>query len=642
MHSLHRHLLASAAALALIGPGIAQAQAAAAASAPAPAYSPHLGRIWPNRVYWGDEHVHTSWSGDAGAAGSRVGPEDALRFARGEEVTSTTGQKVRLSRPLDWMAVTDHSDGLGVIQDLIAGTPEMLADPVIRRWHEMIHADMATRRVAAKEMAIAQSNGQLPAIVNDPARELGTWQRETAIIEKFNDPGRFTAFIAYEWTSNSGGGNNLHRNVIYRDGKALADQVRPMTTFDSENPEDLWKWMAAWEAKTGGRLLAIPHNGNLSNGLMFALTAFDGTPLTREGAVLRARFEPLVEAMQIKGQSESHPSLSPTDEFTRGWEIWDKGNLNLLPKKPGMIPHEYAREALKNGLAIEQQLGVNPFKFGLVAGTDAHTGLSAIEADNYFGKFPQNEPSPKRMRIPVMDGATPPEGSVEPHLVNQGWEGSAQGWTGVWASANTREALWDAMQRRETYATTGTRMTVRFFGGFDYVAADAQAPDLARVGYTRGVPMGGDLRAAPAGKPLRFLIAALKDPQGANLDRVQVVKGWVDAAGKTHEKIFNVAWGDAARRRIDRRGQIPPVGNTVDLKTATWVNSIGDTQLTTVWTDPEFDPKQRAMYYLRVLEIPTPRWTLYDVVRFHVQPPKEAPLITQQRVFTSPIWYTPA
>jgi hypothetical protein len=597
-----------------------------------PGYSPYAGRGYPVNVYWGDQHVHTAWSADAGMSGATLTPRDALRFARGEEVQSNTGQAVRLSGPLDWVAITDHSDGAGIITELKTGNPELMADPTLKRWHDMMEQGGEEAAKATMELIAAQSNKELPAPVMDPRFAKSVWQENNKIMEEFNDPGTFTAFIAYEWTSNAGGGDNLHRNVIYRDGKDKADQVLPMTTFDTENPEDLWKWMENWEQKTGGSLLAIPHNGNLSNGRMFELTTFDGNQLTKAWAEARARWEPVFEAIQTKGQSESHPMLSPEDEFAVGYELWDRGNLNLVPKKPGMIQYEYARQALRNGLALEQELGANPFKFGLVSGSDAHTGLTAMEENNYFCKFVSCEPRPDRWNEDAMKFG---DRSVK------GWEVTAAGYTGVWASENTREAIWDALKRKEVYSSSGPRMLVRFFGGYDFEPHDAITRAPAEVGYAKGVPMGGDLQPTPEGKTPTFLVAALKDPIGANLDRIQIIKGWLDADGKTHEKIYDVVWGDADKRKPDASGKIPPVGSTVDLADANWTNTIGDPELITVWKDPNFDPSRRAFYYARVLEIPTPRWTAYDAKRFNVKMSDEVPMTTQERVFTSPIWYTP-
>jgi hypothetical protein len=597
-----------------------------------PGYSPYAGRVFPQRPLWGDQHLHTGWSVDAGVAGATLSPEDAVRFARGEEVTASSGQPVKLSRPLDWLVVSDHSDGVGIIAEIRGKNPELMSDPVLARWGEMMAKGGAEAQKATVELVAAQSQGKLPKAFLDPKFMKSTWEKNTAIMEQYNEPGRFTAFIGYEWTSNAGGGDNLHRNVIYRDGKDKADQVLPLTTFQTQNPEDLWKWMAAWEENTGGKLLAIPHNGNLSNGRMFALTTFEGNPMTREWAEERSKWEPLFEVAQIKGQSEAHPRLAPNDEFLAGYELWDKGNLILAPKKPGMLEREYARDALKNGLKVEQDLGVNPFKFGMVAGTDAHTGLAAVEEDNFYGKVTGLEPRPDRWDETFMKRGD---------LIIKGWESSAAGYGAVWAMENTRESIWDAMKRKETYGTSGPRMTVRFFGGFDFNARDAKTRSPAIAGYAKGVPMGGDLTRAPAGKAPTFLVAALRDPLSGNLDRIQIVKGWLGKDGKPREKIYDVVWSDAGKRKLNSKGKLTPVGNTVNVATATWTNTIGTPELIAVWKDPAFDPAAKAFYYARVLEIPTPRWTAYDAAYFKVKMPKEVPMITVERAWTSPIWYTP-
>jgi hypothetical protein len=461
------------------------------------------------------------------------------------------------------------------------------------------------------------------------------WGEVIKAADEANDPGRFTAFIGYEWTSNTGG-NNLHRNIIFRDDGSKARLIEPYTTqkpLGSDNPRDLWKWMSGYEEKTGGHVLAIAHNGNLSNGRMFPIIeSFTGKPIDREYAETRALRERLYEVTQIKGDGETHPFLSPNDEFAN-YERWDKGNLDLSEKKkPEMLEFEYARAALRNGLKLEQELGVNPYKFGMIGSTDAHTGLAAIDEDNFWGKFTTSEPSPQRATHPLVK---------TPNGVIMGWEETASGYAGVWATENTREALFDAMQRKEVYATTGPRMIVRFFGGWDFEDRDAHTRNPAVVGYSKGVPMGGDLSNATAGKPPSFLVAALKDPIGANLDRIQIIKGWLDAKGETHEKIYEVAWsGD---RKLDpKTGKLPPVGDTVDVPNATYTNTIGASELINVWTDPDFDPSQRAFYYVRVLEIPTPRWTAYDAKFYGITMPPEVPMKGQERAYTSPIWYTPA
>jgi hypothetical protein len=598
------------------------------------AYSPYAGRNFPTRPVFGDTHLHTSFSMDAGAFGARLGPADAYRFAKGEEVMASSGQPAKLSRPLDFLVVSDHSDNMGFFPQLLAGNPAMLADPTGRRWYDMIQSGHGAD--AAIEIIVAFSQGTFPpALASLPgtAAYESAWRETIKAAEEANDPGRFTAFIGYEWTSNTGG-NNLHRNVIFRDGSARASLVEPFTVvrpLGSDNPRDLWKWMEAYESKTGGSVLAIAHNGNLSNGRMFPIIeSFTGKPIDREYAETRAKWERLYEATQIKGDGETHPYLSPNDEFAN-FERWDKGNLDLSElKKPEMLEYEYARSALKLGLKLESELGVNPYKFGMIGSTDAHTGLAAVEEDNFFGKTSSAEPSPGRANHPFV--------KTEKAVI-MGWETTASGYAAVWASENTREAIFDAMERRETYATTGPRMLVRFFGGYDFTAADATTRSPAVIGYTKGVPMGGDLEAAPAGKVPSFLVAALKDPIGANLDRYQVVKGWVDAKGEMQEKVYDVAWSGDRKPGAD--GKVPPVGSTVDVANATWTNTIGAPELIAVWTDPDFDPTQRAFYYGRVLEIPTPRWTAYDAKYFNVKMGPEVPMQMQERAYTSPIWYSP-
>ena len=598
--------------------------APAAAVAPEPAATPDL----PRNVYFGDTHVHTGWSADAGMDGAVLSPEDAYRFALGMEVNSNTGQKAKLARAYDWFMVTDHSDGMGTINEIVAGNPEMMASPVLTRWRDALQQGGEEAASAKSELIVMQSEGKLPSQVTDPKWMKSAWDKTIDAAEKYNRPGEFTTFIAYEWTVNADGGDNLHRNVIFRDGADRARQILPLTTFETQDPMKLWEWMQVYEQKTGGQVLAIPHNGNMSNGRMFEERQFDGSPMTREWAELRVRYEPLFEVTQIKGQSESHPTLSPNDDFA-AWDLWDRGNLILKPKPEGALRFEYWREALKSGMRIEGELGVNPFRYGANGATDTHTGLSTTDEDNFFGKFKTLEPSAGRWDFPLLEGPT---------AKYMGWEQAASGVMGVWSAANTREAIWDAMKRRETYATTGPRIQVRFYGGFDFADGDLQG-DLVATGYAKGVPMGGELRAATGGQPPTFLVAAMKDPDGANLDRVQIVKGWVDAGGKTQEKIFDVKWsGD---RVPGPDGKLPLVGDTVNRDTSEYTNTIGAAQLTGIFRDPEFDPVQKAFYYVRALEIPTPRWTLYDKVRFGDQMPDTVPLVHQERAFTSPIWYAP-
>ncbi len=602
-------------------------------------YSPYAQRSFPERPLWGDSHLHTSLSMDAGLFGNRLPPRDAYRFARGEEVVSSTGQLVRLSRPLDWLVVADHSDGMGLIDDLKAGKPELLAFEQAARWNKGLKEGGQASVDAALDLItnFSQDNidPQMMALYSPGAKIYrSVWNNVIDEAEAANDPGRFTALIGFEWTSLING-NNMHRVVIFRDNGDKAGQVEPFTMTapqGSPDPRDLWKYLTNYEEKTGGNVLAIPHNGNLSNGIMFPLEAqWNGVVLDETYVTQRDKWEPLVEATQIKGDGETHPFLSPDDEFA-DYETWDVGNLDLTQAKTkDMLAGEYAREALKRGLAIEARLGTNPYKFGIIGSTDSHTSLADAEEDNFFGKHAGTEPSAERWKHPF---AKTDKGVIE------GWQSVASGLAAVWATENTREAIFDAMVRKEVYGTTGPRMSVRLFGGWAFTDQDLNSRMPAVVGYEKGVPMGGDLRHAPVGAVApNFMVYALRDPIGANLDRIQIVKGWLDANGKTQEKVYDVAWsGD---RAPGTSGKLPPVGNTVDVANANWTNTIGAAELGVVWTDPDFDPKQEAFYYARVIEIPTPRWTAYDAFRYGIKLPDNVPMTTQERAYTSPIWYTP-
>ena len=597
-------------------------------------YSPYAGRGFPSRPLWGDTHLHTAASMDAGAFGNRLDLRAAYRFARGEEVVSSTGTPVKLSRPLDWLVVADHSDNMGFFPDLLAGKPHLLSDPTGKDWYQRIQAGEGVG--VALEIISKFSQGKFPESLlytPDSAPYKSVWQDTINAAEEFNEPGSFTALIGFEWTSLVKG-NNMHRVVVYRDGGDKASQMVAYTTMPpmgSTNPRDLWKWMTAYEEKTGGDLLAIAHNGNLSNGIMFPLEAqWNGTALDEAYVTQRSLWEPLYEVTQIKGDGETHPFLSPDDEFA-DYETWDVGNLDVSEAKTDdMLAGEYAREALKRGLAIEARLGTNPYKFGQIGSTDSHTSLATAQEDNFFGKHTGVEPGPERMEHPII---TSDRGTL------MGWAQVASGLAAVWATENTREAIFDAMERKEVYGTTGSRMGVRFFGGWDYSDADISSRSPAFAGYSKGVPMGGDLPARTGNKAPTFMVYALRDPIGANLDRIQIVKGWLDGAGKTHEKVYDVVW--AGERKPGKDGKLPPVGDTVDAATANFTNTIGAAELATVWTDPDFDPSQKAFYYARVIEIPTPRWSTYDAFRFGIPIPKGAPVSTQERAYTSPIWYSP-
>ena len=608
----------------------------------AESYSPYAGEEIPRNVYFGDTHVHSSWSADAGNMGNRrIGPDDAYRFARGEEVTAHNGMQVRLKRPLDFFLLSDHAEYLGVMNMLDRSDPALLATEVGGRWG-------AWRREGKDLQVFAEFGNSLMGnfdMIDSPTLERTVWNRVIENAERWNEPGKFTALIGYEWTSTPGG-KNLHRNVIFADGGELAGKVIPLSSFDDPTPEGLWKFMAEYEKKTGGRILAIPHNSNVSGGAMFAELDSEGRPLDLAYAKERALREPIVEATQYKGDSESHPLLSPNDEFA-DYETWDRSALGAPGHEDEWLEGEYVRPALKNGMRIESELGVNPFKFGLIGSTDAHTGMGTAGENNYWGKATKSEAGVDRWKEPLFPQAlseAAPEGGVFQFYE---WEMAASGYAAVWAHENTRQGIFDAMMRRETYATTGPRMTVRFFGGFNYSKSDLDAPDLARLGYDKGVPMGGDLSPrlkmnaeGDVSESPTFLVSALRDPEGANLDRIQIVKGWVDDEGMTQERIFDVAVSDG--RRINRKGRAKKsVGSTVDIENATWTNSIGAAALSAYWVDPDFDAALRAFYYVRVIEIPKPRWTAYDRKFFSAKIDPQVPMTTQDRAYTSAIWYTP-
>ena len=601
-------------------------------------YSPYAQRSFPSRPLWGDTHLHTGLSVDAGLFGARLGLEEAYRFARGEEVVSSTGQPAKLSRPLDWLVIADHSDAMGLVNDLASASPEITKYEQGARWSKGLRAGGKAAVDTALDLITTFSQGKVNKellAAYSPGSKIysSTWEKVVKAAEDYNEPGRFTSLIGFEWTSLVKG-NNLHRNVIFRDNGDRANQVVPYTTqtpIGSTDPLDLYKWMDNYEKKTGGTVLALSHNGNLSNGLMFPIDKqYTGRKLDKNYVQQRAKWEPLYEVTQIKGDGEAHPLLSPDDGFA-DYETWDAGNLDLSEaKKPEMLKGEYAREALKNGLLLKTKLGTNPYKFGMVGSTDSHTGLSTAEEDNFFGKHAGAEPSAERMLHPFTKTK---QGEFK------GWQTVASGLAAVWATENTRTAIFDAMARKEVYATTGTRMMVRFFGGWNYTRDDLNSRQPAFAGYEKGVPMGGDLSANKNAKAPTFMVYALRDPVGANLDRIQIIKGWLDSKGKTHEKVYEVAW--SGEREPGADGKLPAVGNTVDIKNANWTNTIGASELGTVWTDPDFNAKEQAFYYARVIEIPTPRWIVYDAFRYGVELPKGAKTIHQERAYTSPIWYTP-
>ena len=607
---------------------------------PTKIFSPYVERTvadsnFAEGVYWGDTHLHTSYSTDAGMFGNKLGPEEAFRFARGEEVLTSHGMRARLIRPLDFLVVADHAENLGLAPFIDESNPELLKSEWGRMVHDMVKAGNS-RGAFQAWLSDAITVGKDP--INNPRMNRAVWDREIDFADKYNEPGRFTALIGFEWTSiaTQKAPGNLHRVVIFKDGANKAGQVLPFSTFDSYDPEDLWDYMASYEAKTGGSVLAIAHNGNVSNGLMFPLKRLNGRDVNREYAEMRARFEPLYEVTQIKGDGEAHPFLSPKDEFA-DYGTWDKSDIaGFKPKEDWMLQYEYARSALQIGMQLEDKLGVNPYKFGMVGSTDSHTSLATTREENFFGKAPHLEPAAERWKHTIIASL-----AGDPNLSSYSYESISAGLAAVWARENSREGLFDAMQKKETYATTGTRILVRFFGGWDYGQNDVFRPDVVSIGYRKGVPMGGDLAEKPADKtaPI-FIVGALKDTWSGNLDRIQIIKGWIDSNGERQERVYDVAVSDG--RIIDADGRCKTsVGDTVNVADASYLNTIGDAELRAVWTDPDFNPEHRAFYYARVQEIPTPTWQAYDSKRFGVKMPDTVQMKGQERAYTSPIWYTP-
>ena len=611
----------AAAVLAAVAGLLLQPVNIASAADPAPA-AHTKGYNELRNPYFGQTHQHTGWSFDEAIYNVRSGPENSFRHARGEKVKHPGGYDVQLKVPLDFLAVSDHSEYLGVLLRMYDSNDPLskhpLAAEITSSGNDVTKATKVFYKLVSETI---QPDGSIQAdpVLADPKLKRTIWDQYIHIADSYNEPGKFTALVAYEWSSQPNM-SNLHRNVIFRSSK---DLPLPFSYFDSQRPEELWKWMDAQRAK-GTQLLAIPHNGNLSNGAMYALSDSDGKPITKAYAETRARNERLTEIVQTKGQSETNPGVAPNDEFA-GFELWTKPVAG--PGTVKVVETNYVRNAFGNGLALERTLGANPFKYGVVGGGDIHTSIVSHEEFAFTGEHNLKSTTPHNRLLEDVPG--------EPSKIEQG----SAGLSCVWAEENTRESIYDAMARRETWATSGSRIVVRVFGGFDFATAKPGDKDWVRVGYKNGVPMGGDLQRSGKHAAMRLMIAASKDPNSGNLDRIQVIKGWVDAAGKSHDKIYDVVWSGS--RKIGADGKLPSVGNSVDVKNASYTNTIGSPELATVWTDPDFDPSVAAFYYVRVLEIPTPRWSTYDAKALGIDPPKDFPATIQERAWSSPIWYTP-
>ena len=621
-----RHALTAAIAALIFTHGATQADGSP--------YSTGVDTDYPKRVFFGDLHLHSNISADAHSMGNLLlSSADAYRFARGEKVTASNGLPAQLKRPLDFLSVTDHAEFMGLYRMFTIEDPRLMNSDLGKAWLSRYdtkpdpnEADptrlMARNPIAAFVNSINDPNSERDAYPEELKSAIWTDVARTA--DEFNSPGVFTAFTGYEWTAMRDG-NNLHRCVILKDSADVVTGWLPYSAQSSSNPEALWAALTNYEEVTGGEALSIPHNGNLSNGLMWDTVDYEGNAIDANYAEARMRWEPIAEVTQLKGDSETHPSLSPDDPFA-DFERWDEFNIsNTAKTTPDMYPGSYARSALKRGLELENSAGANPYAFGMIGSTDDHTSLATAEEDNFFGKFANSEP-----------GIRTPESRMAG--LNADWELGASGLAAVWAPENTRGDLFASMKRREVYATTGSRIVLRFFGGWSYEADSIHSPYFETIGYRDGVPMGGELPARDNEAPT-FMVQAMKDPDSANLDQLQIIKGWIDDEGITHEKIYYVALSDD--RNIDPdSGQPEPVGSTVDLENATFTNTIGAVQLSAQWTDPDFDAGHAAFYYARAIEIPRPRWSEYDRKYFGLDF-KDAPRTVQDRAYSSPIWYNP-
>jgi hypothetical protein len=610
----------------------------------------NLASAQETNLYWGDTHLHSSYSPDAYLMQNRsADPDTAYRYAKGQPVIHPYHRaRIQIGTPLDFLVLSDHGEFMGVIPMLLQGDPRVAGSETGKRYLEWIEQG---REIEMFGELIAQVNKIVPPNpdLNNPEINAAVWGEIMDAADRHNEPGKFTTFMGWEWSSTPQG-QNLHRVVVMKGDKSSGSTFLPYTSLDSDKPEDLWAWLEKTSEDAGTDFLAIPHNSNISGGLMFPIVDSEGRGVDEDYAKLRMRWEPIIEVTQIKGDSETHPRLSPTDEFAdfetyehliavEGAEaptMFGEGFLGSLSESDREIIEnfeervvevgDYARTALLRGIGLDRRGLGNPYKFGMIGSTDSHTAMASAEEDNFHGKMALDS-TPETKQEDIIPG-TP------------GWDMGAAGLAAVWATENSRDAIFEAMQRKEVYATTGPRIQLRFFGGFDFNDGDVATQDMASVGYAKGVPMGGDLTAAPRNSAPSFMIRAVKDPVGANLDRIQVIKGWVDDEGRPVEEIYDVALSDDRAR--DASGRIPPVGNTVDLMTGSYTNSIGDPELTVVWEDPSFDASKRAFYYVRVLQIPTARHTLLDAVALGV-PVEESghPATIQERAYSSPIWYTP-
>ena len=605
--------------------------------------------VTSTQVYFGDTHLHSSYSFDAFLNNNHsADPDTAYRWAKGQPVVHPYNRaRVQIQTPLDFLVVSDHAEMLGVMK-AVRNDSDLFVDlglwGNLKRWYAMrmmndaIDTDTGLQFFSRFLPVSVQGKGRVDPVL-DPSNNISdvaifgdttavgeaAWNDIVTMAERHNDPGTFTSLIGWEWSSIPTGAN-LHRIVISPDGAEKSNQYLPFGSDQSQYPEDLWQWLGETQERTGARFLAIPHNSNISKGYMFDTTTLKGEEITADYASRRIAWEPIAEITQIKGDSETRSNLSPEDEFAdfENYEHYiQKGSTDYVA-----TAGDYIRPALKRGLSIEQKVGVNPYKFGLIGSTDAHSGLSSSEENNFWGKMAKDSTPETKAPNGISTDA------------RDGWNMSASGVAAVWATENTREAIYAAFKRKEVYATSGPRMRVQLFAGWSFPTGAEEADDFATIGYRHGVPMGSDLAATEqSDQTPSFLLRAVKDPLEANLDRAQIVKGWVDASGAEHEKVYNVAW--SGERQLDADGRLPAVGSTVDIASARYSNSIGQAEFAVQWTDPDFNPQHSAFYYARILQIPTPRNGLFDALALELDEPPKGPKTIQERAYTSPIWYQP-
>ena len=599
------------------------------------------------QLLWGDTHLHTTYSSDAYTNNNLTAtPDIAYRYARGMPVVHPYHRaRVQIETPLDFLVVSDHAeflggirsihrDGvdtsdLGVIDTIKAYVAHYVLTDAIdsgkgRRLFVSVLPDPDLTPLEDAQVSSVQ-NSDVSLLPIPQEIEIDTWKSITNYADEYNEPGVFTALVGWEWSSIPGGAN-LHRIVVSDSSGKVAQSYDPFGLDNSPYPEDLWSWLEETSAATGANFIAIPHNSNISKGYMFDTRSLRGEEITREYAQTRVKWEPIAEITQIKGDSETHSTLSPDDEFAdfENYPYYIQRRWTEYEPKAG----DFVRSALKRGLEFERALGVNPYQLGVIGSTDAHTSLPSAEENNFHGKLATDSIPENKQGF----------GGVDDGRRTSGWAMSASGLAAVWATENTREAILAAMKRKEVYATTGPRIAVQFFGGSGFEAGDLAAADIYEHARSRGVAMGGTLPASMDGAP-SFIAMAVKDPVGANLDRLQVIKGWVDGQGQSHERVYNVAWSDD--RELSADGKLPPVENTVDLRNGEVDNRVGAETLSVVWTDPDFDATQSAFYYLRVLQIPTARHSLLDAIALGMDSAKGQPDTIQERAYTSSIWYRP-